>query len=187
MAAHCAVAQVLSKANSIGDATPKILREIAEALGWEMSILWRVDDEAQVMVCEAVWSSPTLKADEFISKIKDIKLPRAKGLPGRVWASRESVFIEHYADEDIPGTLIAAEEDIHGAACIPIMLGDQVLGAMEFVSRDMRQPGPQIQEMLAIISTEIGLFMDRLSAKEALRESEDRYRLLADTDAPVIK
>jgi len=186
VAVHDAIAQVLSQASTLREATPKILREIAEALGWEMGILWRVDADAQVMVCEEIWSSPSLKADDFVSEIRDIKLPRAKGLPGRVWATGEPIWVDHYADEDVPGTSIAAKENIRGAACIPIKLGNQVLGAMEFVSRDIRQPDPQIQGMMAIIATETALFMERLRAQEALDASEARYRLLADTSADVL-
>ncbi len=186
MAAQLAISQVLSQASTLHEATPKLLREVAEALGWEMGILWRVDEEDQVMVCEEVWCSSALKADEFVSKIRNIRLPRAKGLPGQVWASGEPIWVEHYADEDIPGTFIAPKENIRGAACIPIKLGNQVLGAMEFVSRDIRQPDPHVQEMMAIIATEIGLFMERLRAQEALNASEARYRLLADTSIDVL-
>jgi PAS domain S-box-containing protein len=186
MATQSAISQVLSQASTLREATPMILREVAVALGWEMGILWRVDDEAQVMLCEDIWSSPALKAEAFISKIRDIKLPRTKGLPGRVWASGEAIWVAEYADVDVPGTFIAAKENIRGAACIPIKLGDQVLGAMEFVSRDIGRPDPQIQEMMAIIATETGLFMERLRAQDALDASEARYRLLADTSVDVL-
>ncbi|HEY3323679.1 MAG TPA: sigma 54-interacting transcriptional regulator [Planctomycetota bacterium] len=186
MAAQLAISRVLSQANTLREAIPEILREIAEALGWEIGILWRVDTEAEVLVCEEIWSSPTLNAVTFISKIRDIKLERAKGLAGRVWVSKEAVWVDDYVDQDIPGTVISAKERIRGAACVPIKLGDQVLGAMEFISWHLRQPDPQIHEMMAIIATEIGLFMERSRAQAALDASEARYRLLADTSVDVL-
>jgi hypothetical protein len=116
LVAHNAVAIVLSKATTLSEATPEIIREISKALGWELGMLWRVDPDAQAMVCEASWCTPTLNAEKFIEKIRGTVLPFSKGLPGRVWASGEPVWVDNYVDEDLPSTPISAKERIHGAA-----------------------------------------------------------------------
>ena len=40
LAAHCNVARVLSESRTLSEATPKILREISEALGWSAGIIF---------------------------------------------------------------------------------------------------------------------------------------------------
>jgi two-component system response regulator HydG len=186
MAAHCAVANVLSEASTLRDAAPQFLREIGESLGWEIGILWRVDDEAQVMVCEETWSAPALKAEKLMSKTRSARLPPATGLPGRVWSTGEQVWVEDYSNGELSLAPILAKENMHCAACIPIKLKDQVFGALEFVSRNSRLPDQNIRETMTGLGTQVGLFMERLRVADAWRESEDRYRLLADASSDVL-
>jgi PAS domain S-box-containing protein len=186
MAAHCNVARALSESNTLRDAAPRILREISQALGWGLGILWRVDAEARVMVCEEVWSSPTLHSEKFIDKIKHSKLPPAAGLPGQVWSAGQPIWVDNFTDEYLPPNQALSKGTDFGAACIPIKLKDKFLGAMEFLSADKRRPDASTQEMLVIIGELVGLFMERIATADALRESEERYRLLADTDTDVL-
>jgi len=172
LVAHNAVAKVLSKATTLSEATPEIIREISKALGWELGMLWRVDSDAQAMVCEASWCTPALNAEKFTEKIRGTVLPFSKGLPGRVWATGEAAWVDNYVDEDLPSTPITATERIHGAACVPIKLREQVLGALEFVSRDIGHPDPKIQEMMTVIGTQIGLFMERNRCHDMLKNCE---------------
>ena len=186
LAAHCNVARVLSESSTLSEATPKILREISDALGWGLGILWRVDAEAQVMVCEEVWTSPRLHSEKFIARIRDTKLPHAAGLPGRVWSTGLPVWVDNYADEDLPAKPALSKEHVRGAACIPIKVKDKVLGAMEFLSPDTRSPDVSIQDIMLFIGNLVGQFMERIATADALRESEERYRLLADTSTDVL-
>src|SRR5208283_3923765 len=119
MAAHNTIAQVLSEASTLKDAAPKILSEIGDAFGWDIGILWRVDDEAQVMVCEDIWGHPELKAEKLISKTRSARLPPAKGLPGQVWSTGQHVWVDDYSNEDPSLTPILVKENMHYAACIP--------------------------------------------------------------------
>jgi hypothetical protein len=43
---QCAIRKVLSESTSLTDATPRVLREICEALGWDYGGLWLVDPSA---------------------------------------------------------------------------------------------------------------------------------------------
>ncbi len=186
LAAHANIARVLTVAPTLSEAAPEILREISEVLGWGMGMFWRVDPEAQVMVCEDVWSAPALRSEKFIAKIKETRLTPAKGLPGQVWSTGEPVWVDNYQHEDLPDKRKSPGGIDRGAACIPIKLHDKVLGAMEFLSHDTRRPDASIQDMMMVIGNLVGLFMERVATADALRESEERYQLLADTSADVL-
>ncbi len=72
---------------------------------------------------------------------------------------------------------VAAREGLHGAIGFPILFGSQVLGALEFFSREIRQPDDELLEMLAAIGSQIGQFAER---KRAEGEIETLFRLSRD-------
>jgi len=184
LAAHIDISRTLSESESLCDVTPKILSKISEALGFEMAILWRVDE--QVMVCEEIWNSPKLQAEQFVEKTRQVKLTPGIGLPGQVWVSKQPVWVDEFSDEAISITPIAAKEDIRSAGCIPIMVKDDIIGAMEFASRNKQIADPKIEEMMLAIGSLVGLFMERNRVAGLLRQCESRYRVLADTDPNVL-
>jgi PAS domain S-box-containing protein len=92
------------------------------------------------------------------------------GLPGRVWQSGKPAWIPDVArDSNFPRAAIAVKEGLHGAFGAPILLGPEVLGVMEFFSREIREPDPDLLEMMATIGSQIGQFINRMQAEESLR------------------
>jgi len=66
----------------------------------------------------------------------------------------------------------AAADGLHGAFGFPIVLGSRVSGVMEFFSRAPQNPDPDLVETMAPIGAQIGQFLQRKQAEEALRASE---------------
>ena len=54
---------------------------------------------------------------------------------------------------------------------LPILRGADVLGVMEFFSRDMRQPDAALLEMLTTVGSQIGLYVERKWAADELERS----------------
>ena len=179
MAAHHAITHVLSTADKLSKAAPRILHEISEVMGWDAAILWGVDFESQVMTCKEIWTTKSLDAQEFIAKTRGAEIQRSTGLPGKTWSTGKPIWVA----QDNSSEFNPKE---HSTGCIPIKLRDEVVGAVQFFSSVTREPDESVQEMLKVICTQIGLFMERNRAEENLDESEARYRLLADTSQDVL-
>jgi signal transduction protein with GAF and PtsI domain len=76
------------------------------------------------------------------------------GLPGKVWLSRKPRYISDLVREaNFQRTPVAARERLHAAFGFPILLGGEVLGVIEFFSREIRQPDEEWLERLATNST----------------------------------
>src|SRR5204862_6770503 len=91
------------------------------------------------------------------------------GLPGRVWTTRQPAWIPDVAaDPNFPRGDAAGREGLHAAFGFPITLGADVLGVMEFFSREIRPPDEALLSMFATIGHQIGLFAERRRAEEEL-------------------
>src|SRR4029450_2074608 len=59
-------------------------------------------------------------------------------------------------------------EGLHAAFGFPLLLGHEVLGVLEFFSRDIRRPEEGLVEMLATMGSQIGQFSERKRAQGEL-------------------
>ncbi|HEV8714372.1 MAG TPA: response regulator [Candidatus Binatia bacterium] len=180
LAAQHAVTRSLAEAATLQQAAPHILKTICEGIDWEIGELWGVDREAGVLRCVEIWHAPSLPLNEFAAASRRLTFPHGVGLPGRVWASGEPVWIvDVLADANFPRAHAAAREGLRGAFSCPLRLGDEILGVMEFFSREPQQPDNGLLQMITSIGSQMGQFIERRQAEMILRRSEARYHRIA--------
>ncbi len=167
------VTEILAEAATLGEATPKILRAVCECLVWDVGALWRNDREAGVLCCVEVWHKESIEVPQFEAASRESTFKPGIGLPGRVWFSREPAYISDVVhDSNFPRAPIAAREALHAAFGFPILLGGEVLGVMEFFSHEIRQPDRDLLDMMATIGSQIGQFIERKQAEDALHHAQ---------------
>ncbi|HTO11271.1 MAG TPA: ATP-binding protein, partial [Candidatus Binatia bacterium] len=167
------VTQILAEAATLEEATPRILQAVCDGLGWDLGALWRLDREACVLRCVEVWNRKSLTAPHFAAATRASTFPPGIGLPGRVWSSREPAHIPDVAhDESFLRAPIATSEGLHAAFGFPILLGEEVLGVVEFFSREIRPPDQELLEMMATIGSQMGQFIERKRAQDALLRAQ---------------
>jgi PAS domain S-box-containing protein len=171
-----AISRILSEAASGADAAPRLLQEICESLGWEFGEIWLVDREADHLTFLESWSQPSRELSEFASASRQFTFPPGVGLPGRVWKSRQPTWITDIViHSDFPRASLAQRTGLHSGLGFPALLGDEVIGVMALFSREVREPDEDLIRMMASIGSQIGQFIERKQAEEALRLSEDKF------------
>lgn len=181
------VTRALAESDRLREAAPKVLEAVGESLGWEVGALWRVDRGGEVLRCVETWHVSGIAVAEFEEISKREPFPKGVGLPGRVWESGEAAWITDIVTNDnFPRASFAEKEGLHGAFAFPILLGDEVLGVMEFFSHELREPDEDVLEMMGGVGSQIGQFIERKLAEEARSESEERFRTLAETASDAI-
>ena len=175
------VARIMAEAESLEAAAPSLLQAICESLGCDMGQLWQLDRDLESLRWLAAWHVPALEADEFEEASRNRTYTKGVGLPGRIWASRTSEWIESLAnDQNFPRASFAAEARLTSAFGFPVMLGHTVMGVMEFFSRDSLALDPTLLKIMNAIGNQIGQFVERKKAEEErgqLYEREQRARL----------
>ena len=176
-----AVTRILSESASIDDATPRIVQSICECLDWKLGEIWRVDGETKRLTFVKAWHLPSGDLAEFASESLGLTFPPGTGLPGRVCETRKPLWIRNLAEDcNFLRSSLAAKADLHCGFGFPILLGEETLGVMVFFSREVREPDPDVLEMMANIGSQIGQFIERRRAEEDLHKAFDEIRKLKD-------
>jgi PAS domain S-box-containing protein len=169
LTAEYVAARALLDAATLDEAAPRILGAIGEALGWEHGSIWAIDREADAMRCVHVWSAAPTQFPEFHAASRASTFRKGVGLPGRVWAAGEPVWVQDVAgDPNFPRAAVAAREGLHTAVGFPVLLRGDVLNVLEFFSRETRAPDEELLSTLHTIGHQIGMFIDRRHAQDEL-------------------
>jgi PAS domain S-box-containing protein len=186
-AVRYAVTNALANADSIPDATSAILRAVCEILGWQVGELWLVDREAGLLRLLEAWSMPLDGGDEFMAASRTWTFPPGVGLPGSVWATGEPIWLPDLAAaSSFPRVELAARVGLHAILAVPIRLGREVLGVMQFIASTIEGPDGPLLDLLAIAGNQIGQFIGRKRAEEERAELLVRERAaLADAEAAI--
>src|SRR6185436_15929006 len=137
--------RVLSESATAKEAIVGVLKVICETLGWQTGAMWEVDKRSNFINCIEFWRQPGPEFEEFETISRQSTFPPGTGLPGRVWAAAQTVWIEDVVpDENFPRAPIARRVGLHGAFGFPIQSGGEVIGVMEFFTRDIERPDEQL-------------------------------------------
>jgi PAS domain S-box-containing protein len=125
--------------------------------------------EAGELWCVETWHEPALSLVKFVETSKKTRFVPGTGLPGRVWQSGKPAWIPDVVeDPNFPRAKIARAEGLHAALGFPIVLGDDVLGVIEFFSQDIQEPDDELLELMAAVGSQIGQFIERRRAEREL-------------------
>ncbi len=177
--AHHAVTQALAESCTLLEAAPIILHAIGTTLKWDFGALWLFDEQASGMRCEVVWGRDGAPYGDFARASRECLLQPGSLVAGRVYSSREPLWIEDVVTEpDFERAPMAAAAGLHTACAFPIRDSGKSLGVMEFFSARTLPPDGEMLEILLDISVKIGAYARARKAEEALRKSEQEYRQL---------
>ena len=175
------VTRILAESIHIADAAPRILRLICEALGWAGGARWELDAQSNAARRAETWGVAESRVNEFF-KAAQLHLPaNSGGLVRQTRASGEPVWIRDVTrDPTFLRAAHALKAGLHSAFAFPIRVGPQMIGVMEFFSREIHQPDIDLLNAARYVGAQIGQFMRSKQAEEALRDNEARFRQLTE-------
>jgi two-component system cell cycle sensor histidine kinase/response regulator CckA len=163
-----AVSTILSEASDLEAAAPDLLRVIRETTGWDVACLWIVDREAGLLRLVGEPSTTNGAMEEFRSRTQSLSFQPGAGLPGRVWMSGETVWIEDVTvDGNFPRAAQANTAGLRGGIGFPILCKGERHGVIELFSRQSRPPERTLLELFDGIGRQIGQFLERTRAEQA--------------------
>jgi PAS domain S-box-containing protein len=176
------ISRVLADATSVVEATPGIIRAICEAELWDFGTIWELDAPSAVLRCREAWHRPDFPGAALAAQTRELTFAVGQGLPGRVWAAGEMQLIPDIAlDQDYVRGRTAGAAGLRCALAFPGLAGNKIIGVIDLAAREIRQPDEQLMNMFIAIGRQVGQFIERERAEEALREGEERFRTMANS------
>jgi two-component system, cell cycle sensor histidine kinase and response regulator CckA len=166
--AQLAVTRVLAEAATLAEAASQILRAVCESLDWDLGVIWRA--EGDKLSCVEIWQADGRDFTDFVAVTRQKQFALGEGLPGRIWSAGAPTWLPNLAkDRNLPRAKAAARCGIKSAFGFPVRIGTNVLGVIEFFSREIREVDAELLAIFAAIGAQVGLFIERRRAEEDLR------------------
>ncbi len=181
-----AITRLLLESNTLEEAAPYIMRMITQTLGWNVGVMWRLDEEMQVLRCAEVWDE---KADctQFIECTRQSKFAIGIGLPGRAWESGKVEWITDVKyDDNFPRAPSAINAGFHAAFAFPIGIRDRFYGVMEFFATTLREPDQKLLDMFEGLAGQISQFLGRKQAEQRLLHAKNQAEQVARERAEIL-
>ena len=119
---------------------------------------------------------------DFERETRGRKFEPGVGLPGRVWSSGRSLWVEDArADPNFPRAAAASAGGLRSGFAVPVPLADRVLGVIEFFSRAARPPDTRLLATMGAVGSQLGQFIERTRAEEAFHAARVQLQIVTDT------
>ncbi|MDQ9169696.1 EAL domain-containing protein [Oxalobacteraceae bacterium R-40] len=176
-----AVTQTLATTDSISECAPQIIETICDTLGWTCGAYWEYKQKDNALECIECWSNGAPGAEDFIQSRKVCALVSQTdaNLACAAWLKGETIWIPDLAEQNREaGQQFPTSGNLHSAFALPVKADGKVISVLEFYSDHIHQPDTELLECSAFIANQIAQFSQLIRAREALRQSEERFRSL---------
>ncbi len=174
-------ARLLAAGESPAETMAKLLQAVATTVGWGVGQFWEMTGTSKQLRAVQVWHAPGRQLDAYVKHLLTLTFSIADGLPGRVLASGRAEWIAEISRHpDFRLKREAARAGLRTALAFPILLREQPLGVMAFLASEMAEPDADLLRLFASLGSQIGQFMERRKAEEALREAHEFSKQVVD-------
>lgn len=171
----------IGEANTVDDTIELALRAICERTGWDLGQAWVPAPAASHLECSSSWFTTSPEIEPFRKRSESMTFDAGIGLPGSVWATRQPAWVPDVRSApNFPRASLAQEVGLGAGLAVPVLADDDVVAVLEFF---VRKPCPEDEELVGVVSAaaaQLGFLVRRKQAEDALRKSEEGFRLLVE-------
>jgi PAS domain S-box-containing protein len=173
------LAVAIGEASSFEGALGLALCVICERTGWVIGQAWMPAEHGSHLECSSPWHSQLERLEPFRRRSEEMTFGPGEGLPGRTWSAKRSIWMADVrADPGFVRSQIAREVGIGAGLGVPVLAGDEVVAVLEFFVPEPCAEDEQLVGLVSAAAAQLGFLVRRKQAQEALRTSEERFRLM---------
>ncbi|HWX19799.1 MAG TPA: PAS domain S-box protein [Candidatus Binatia bacterium] len=179
LAADYAITRILANAPSLEEAGPRLLQVLLGGLEVDLGVLWIPDPHGQILqpaVLDLRIHTPSLEM--FVEASRHFTFARGVSLPGRVWEQRRAIWVPDVKQEPaLQRRNAALHAGLQSALAFPIQNASDFFGVLEFFTVRRVEEDATLRSMMAAVGSEIGQFIQRRNAEDALRHAHAELEL----------
>ena len=178
----------ITQASSFEAALEIAIAQVCEVTSWQVGEAWVPDLNQQYLECRAWYYSPSdsmtselscLRLNEFQVATLSLHFSPQEGLPGRVWATKQSEWlldVSNLPDSFFLRSSLALKMGLKSALGIPIVVQDKVLAILTFFMVSSRSEDQDLINLIKSIALQLGMVLQHKQTEAALRQTETQYR-----------
>ena len=167
----------VNSAESFEAALQAALHEVCSFAGWSVGHAYVVEnqDGKNVLVPSGIWHIDNAKGTSALRKATEkLRFSGNDGLPDKVVRTGQAVWIEDLdADSSLRRTEFAKLAGLRSVMGFPIVLHDQVVGVLEFFSKEPQEANVETIKTLGHIGALLGSVAQRNQAEEEVARSQE--------------
>jgi len=178
---HKDIAVASNETQSIESTLEYCIKRICAHTGWPVGHLYLTSERYSLQLVPAgIWHLDDPARFETFRKITDVTpFNTGEGLPGRVIESGKPAWIiDVTKDPNFPRANLAKNIGVKAGFAFPILIGDEIVGVMEFFSSKAVEPDDKLLEIMTQVGTQLGRVLERKRAEEDIKHSHEQLRNL---------
>jgi DNA-binding response OmpR family regulator len=175
--------QSIRKASDFKAAIEISLSHICVMSAWDCGEAWIPNSDKTKLEYSGIYYTSEQKLQQINYSNEPFRFAPNSGLPGRVWLSKQSEWIEDVLVQDISGYLrgkFASNMELKTGLGVPILVNDQVLAVLVLFKKARSQPEPRLMEVVNTVAAYLSEFIQRKKIEaELIAKIQEIKRLYA--------
>ncbi|MEK7817477.1 MAG: HD domain-containing phosphohydrolase, partial [Actinomycetota bacterium] len=167
----------INEADTLDDALKFTVEKICDVTGWLLGEVWMPAADGSVLEQEISWHAIENGFVKFGKESAAFVFQPGEGLPGRVWAEKEPIWIKDVSKEKKFLRLkLAKKIGLKAGVGIPVMLNGEVIAVMDFFIKEAREQEERFIDLVSTAAGQLGTIIQKKRADDKVKDSVRRLQ-----------
>ncbi len=171
----------LAESKDFEESISIMLRFCCEFINWDLAEAWMPNTDETFLICSRNFYTNESNLLDYRHRSLELTFAPNIGLPGRIWSSKQSEWLEDISLESDLVFLrnqIAAEAGLKAGFGVPILVDEQVIAILIFFKKAPISCQLRIIKLINALATQLGAILQRQLAEERLKKQFQKEQLL---------
>jgi two-component system, NtrC family, sensor kinase len=171
----------LAESKDFEESISIMLRFCCEFINWDLAEAWMPNTDETFLICSRNLYTNESNLSDYRHRSLELTFAPNIGLPGRIWSSKQSEWLEDISlesDRVFLRNQIAAEAGLKAGFGVPILVDEQVIAILIFFKKTPTICQIRIIKLINALATQLGSILQRQLAEEKLKQQFQKEQLV---------